>query len=242
MPPQSWLVRAVNLPEHADNPVHTDVGARLAGFPLALVAGVTTYAVMTRPIVADDATWLRIGAGELRLRLPVFNGDLLELVPVAPCGENEHLTIEAQVSGSVRATLTVLPPHLVQFPASESLSGLEPMVVQLVGSYATYGTRCGDDLDVYREGAIHPSVWLNLANRMYADQLVNGPWVHTRSRFVHHDVAHVGDTVVVSADVTRRFRTSAGERAVAMIHISGANGTVVVIEHEAIVSMTPGTP
>ena len=49
---QPWTVRARNLSEHADNLIHTDAGARAAGFPAALVAGVTTYAYLTHPVVA----------------------------------------------------------------------------------------------------------------------------------------------------------------------------------------------
>ena len=54
----SWSIIAQNLPEHARNPIHTDAGAQAAGFPRALVAGVTTYAYMTHPVVA---AWVSIG-------------------------------------------------------------------------------------------------------------------------------------------------------------------------------------
>jgi len=50
--PTSWTVTAQNLAEHARNPIHTDAGAQAAGFPRALVAGVTTYAYLTHPIAA----------------------------------------------------------------------------------------------------------------------------------------------------------------------------------------------
>ena len=40
--PVPWSVTAQNLPEHARNAIHTDEGAQAAGFPRALVAGVTT--------------------------------------------------------------------------------------------------------------------------------------------------------------------------------------------------------
>ena len=50
--PVTWTVQARNLPDHASNKIHTDDGARAAGFESALVAGVTTYAYLTRPLVA----------------------------------------------------------------------------------------------------------------------------------------------------------------------------------------------
>ncbi len=41
---QPWSISAVNLPDHADNLVHTDEGAIAVGFERALVAGTTVYA------------------------------------------------------------------------------------------------------------------------------------------------------------------------------------------------------
>ena len=52
--PVEWSVKAQNLPEHARNPIHTDAGAQAAGFPRALVAGVTTsvsYTHLTLPTI-----------------------------------------------------------------------------------------------------------------------------------------------------------------------------------------------
>ena len=80
--PVEWSIKAQNLPEHARNPIHTDAGAQAAGFPRALVAGVTTYAYMTHPlIVAWGEDWLARGGGEIRFRRPVFDHDVLRCVP-----------------------------------------------------------------------------------------------------------------------------------------------------------------
>ena len=77
-----WSVTAQNLPEHARNPIHTDDGARAAGFPAALVAGVTTYAYLCHPVVAAwGLDWVRDGAGEVRFRSPVFAGDRVTCAP-----------------------------------------------------------------------------------------------------------------------------------------------------------------
>ena len=71
--PISWHINASNLAEHARNPIHTDAGAQAAGFPRALVAGVTTYAYLTHPlIVAWGQDWLHNGGGEVRFRRPVL--------------------------------------------------------------------------------------------------------------------------------------------------------------------------
>ena len=58
----TWSTVAVNLPDHANNAIHTDGGARAAGFTSALVAGVTVYAYMTHvPAVAWGREWLASG-------------------------------------------------------------------------------------------------------------------------------------------------------------------------------------
>jgi hypothetical protein len=242
MSPQPWTVRAVNLPEHSDNPIHTDAGAHASGFPRALVAGVTTYAVLTRPVVADDPEWVGSGAGEVRLVAPVFDDD--EIV-VTPTDSEGRTGVAAVVGGSTKATLTLLSAATVTSEllghAGTIIHPLEPMSVPIVGTYADYGTRAGDDLAMYQKGVVHPSVWLNLANRMYAKQLVNGSWVHTRSRFVHRSIARVGDVVSISGHVVRRFSTSSGERAVSLIQLTVDGRAVVDIEHEAIVAMHAAT-
>ena len=64
--------------------IHTDEGAREAGFSAALVAGVTSYAYLTHPVVeAWGVDWLRHGGGEVRFRSPVISGDLLTCTPAA---------------------------------------------------------------------------------------------------------------------------------------------------------------
>ncbi len=79
---QAWSAAAVNLAEHADNVIHTDAGARAAGFPSALVAGVTVYAYMTHvPAAAWGLDWLRTGGAHVRFRSPVFDGDPVDYVP-----------------------------------------------------------------------------------------------------------------------------------------------------------------
>ena len=82
--PVEWSVRTQNLPEHAHNKIHTDEGARAAGFPGALVAGVTTYAYQCHPLIAAwGLDWVARGGCELRLRSPVFQDDLVRCIPRA---------------------------------------------------------------------------------------------------------------------------------------------------------------
>ncbi len=226
-----WSIAAVNLPEHADNPIHTDIGARAGGFPRALVAGVTTYAYLTHPIIAANPEWLASGCGEVRLRSPVFDQDRVICTP-------DHDTVNALVNNEVRASLRVLAPPTFNTDPGEQLTDL---TVTLLGDVADYGVRAGDDLALYREGVMHPVAWPALANRVFHQQLVRGSWVHTRSLIQHHSQAIVGDTVRVQTTVQQRFAKPTGERAIALVRIMTEDDRrpIATIEHEAIIAL-PG--
>jgi acyl dehydratase len=234
-----WSVVAMNLAEHAGNPIHTDVGARAAGFPAALVAGVTTYAYLTHPLAAGwGLDWIGGGGGEVRFRAPVFQGDTVMCVPTEIDGV---VVVEARVGednkprAMLRARRTGEPPRTPR-PGER----LPSRRVELSEEFsADYGARAGDDLDLYwTHGIAHPAVWPALANRVVHAELVRGSWIHVRSRIDHHGLAPVGSTVEVHAVVIDRFYRS-GERAVVDIAIELDGRPIASIEHEAIISL-PG--
>ena len=237
-PLPSWSIGAVNLAEHADNPVHTRDGGVAAGYPGAVVAGTTVYAYLTRPAAeAWGVPWVGGGTAEVRFHAPVIEDDHLEVVPVE-LGPSRW-EIEARTPAGVCATLLVglAPAEPPPAPAGERL---EPLVEVLGDRWAGYADRVGEDLDLYSAAAIvHPVVWPSLANRVFATQLVDGAWVHTRSRIRHLGVAAPGDTVVVEGWLVDRFTARSGERAVVDVRISVDGHPVAAIEHEAIVRLAP---
>ena len=235
---QTWTVRARNLPEHADNPIHTDQGARAAGFAGALVAGVTTYAYLTHPIVATwGLDWVANGGGEVRFDAPVFEHDEVACTPVvdgdavvvrALCGDEDE----------PRATLRAVRDGGTHLPTRDG----EPLTsrwVELAGRWgADYGERAGDDLDVYRrEGVVHPAVWPALANHVVAAGLVRGPWIHVRSVVRHHGLATLGSLADVHAVLVERKHRSSGERAIVDVVIEIDGRLVASLEHEAIIAL-----
>lgn len=230
---RSWSVRAVNLPEHADNAIHTDDGARAAGFPGALVAGVTTYAYMTHlPVSAWGLDWLRTGGGEVRFRHPVMDADGVDLV-IDGKGD-----VAAVVDGETRATARfwTSPEELPHRPGPS----LDPIEFVIDTSWSDYGARAGEDCALYAEhGIAHATSWPRLANQFCHEQLVDGPWIHVRSRIAHHGVAVVGATVRATATVADRFDSRAGERAVLDVRIHADGAPVASIEHEAIIRLRP---
>ncbi len=241
---QSWSVTAANLPEHADNAIHTDVGARAAGFPGALVAGVTTYAYLTHPpAMAWGESWLGGGGCEVRFRHPVLDGDRVDLVigddPAPTAAATTAVT--AAVGGATKVDAR-FSEHADRLPRRDG-EPLEPIEFTLDQSWSDYGLRAGDDCPLYAAlGIAHPSSWPRIANRFCHEQLVDGSWIHVRSRIAHHGLAEVGARIQARAVVADRFESRAGERAVLDVRIAADGVPVASIEHEAIVRLaeSPG--
>lgn len=227
-----WSVQAVNLPDHADNKIHTDEGARAAGFPAALVAGTTIYAYMTHPAaVGWGLDWLSSGGCELHLRRPVFDGDLVDCMV---SNDDGIPTVTATVDGEARSSIA-LWKH-ADAPALRSGDQLKPFTVELSNDHIDYGVRCGDDLTLYAEQNIaHPVTWAQFANMVFIDNLVTGPWIHVRSKIFHEGLAPIGSQVHIESRLLDRFASRAGERALVDMRIYANDEPVATIEHEAII-------
>ncbi len=236
--PVRWDVHAQNLPEHARNPIHTDAGARAAGFPRALVAGVTTYAYLTHPLVVAWGTdWLTHGGGEVRLRRPVFDGDVVRCTPLT---EPDHGLVVHAVTDEPEQPRALLRAVQSSGPAAPMRDGerLRDLELRLDGELGTeYGTRAGDDLALFAErGIVHPAVWPAIANHVVHTQVARGSWIHTRSIVRHHALGAAGATAIVRSVVVRRFEAH-GERAVLDVVIEVDGVAVASLEHEAIVAL-----
>lgn len=240
-PLREWEVVARNLPEHARNAIHTDEGARAAGFPRALVAGVTTYAYLTHvPMAAWGLDWVAHGGGEVRFRRPVFDGDLVRCRPVVAA---DPVRIEAVTDEpeQPRVVFAVHPPAESDgqdAPAMRPGEVLETRRLRLEGEWGSdYGVRAGDPIACVTDaGVAHPAVWPALANHLVHTQVARGAWIHTRSIVRHHALAPAGATAEVAGTVVERF-ASHGERAVLDVRITVEGLLVASLEHEAIVAL-----
>jgi MaoC like domain len=238
--PEPWIVVARNNAEHARNPIHTDAGAQAAGFPRALVAGVTTYAYLTHPIVvAWGVDWLTRGGGDVRFHSPVCQDDTLHLVPQQD--GNDDVVVNALVGGDpARASLRARRDSGAP-PPMRAGELLRPREIRLEGEYGSdYGQRGGDDLDVFAAlSIVHPAVWPALANYVVHREVARGSWIHTRSIIRHHATARDGAVATVHAVVVERIDSRAGERAVLDVRIEVEGRPVATLEHHAIVAL-PG--
>ncbi len=226
-----WSIDAVNLVEHADNPVHTDEGGVAAGYGGAVVAGTTIFSYLTRPVAeAWGADWVTSGGLEVWFRAPVLADERVEVAG----GPAE---VVATVANRVCARLA---PRLTNPPVGEPVGKrLDPMVLTLDDQWVGYAKRGGEDLELYeREELVHPVVWACLANRVFATQLVAGPWVHTRSNIGHFGAVGPGAEVVIESFETDRFETRSGERAVVDVRFTVDGSLVCAVEHEALVSLS----
>ncbi len=231
-----WNVSAANLPEHGRNPIHTDAGGKAAGFPGALVAGVTVYAYLTRPPAEGwGLEWLEHGASEVRFASPVFADDAVVLSPAEIDGAT---VIEARVDGEVRASATVVRRVDAEVEPMRPGPALEPVRFTLEGEWADYGRRVGEDLELYdREQLAHPAMWPAMANNLVHRQLARGSWIHTRSAIRHQGLARLGSEVLIEANEIKRFDTRSGERAVIDVRITQDGRPIAAIEHEALVAL-----
>lgn len=225
-----WQVRAINLPEHADNIIHTDAGAHAAGFKRALVAGTTTYAYLTHPAAAAwGRDWVERGGCEVRFRHPVFDDDLVDLVP-------DGDEILAQVDGSTRASLRV--QNVAQPLELRAGDAVAPMSFEMDEARVGYGARSGDTLSLYAdEGIVHPVLWPNLGNQVTIATVVDGPWIHVRSKIQHRAAVPAGATVTVSGAIVDRFDSRAGERVILHLAASVDGTEAARIEHESIIRL-----
>ncbi len=239
---EPFSVHAVNLAEHADNPVHTDAGAKAAGFDAALVAGTTIYAYLTNvPTRAWGLDWVASGGGELRLRRPVLERDPVicdaevSTVGVSP-GSAAGTVVHARVGRESRASLS-LWSRSPSRPERRS-TPLGSFTVELDEMSASYAHRAGDSNTLCADaGVVHPVIWANLSNRVFVRYLVTGPWVHVRSRIHHFGLAPVGSEIVVNAALVDRFESRAGERALVDIDFMVDGNRVAYVEHEAIITL-----
>ncbi len=237
---QPWTVTARNLPEHARNPIHTDTGARAAGFARALVAGVTTYAYLVHPpMAAWGETWIASGGGEVRFRRPVFDGDLVRCAPEI---DRDSVVVAAITDEPEQPRAVFRAVRRADARIAMRAGEVLPVKqVQLRGEWGSdYGNRAGDELALCADlGIVHPAVWPALANHVVHSEVARGSWIHTRSIVRHHAAAAAGATALVRSVVVRRFE-SHGERAVLDVEIEVDGVVVATLEHEAIVALVGG--
>lgn len=111
IPPYTVVAR--NLAAETENRIHADDVARQYGFEGGLVAGITTYAYLTHPVVERwGEEWLTRGTFGVRLLHPVYDGEALEVLGRPAEGPEHVLEVEARnAAGRVCAVGRATLPH-----------------------------------------------------------------------------------------------------------------------------------
>jgi len=261
MPLTSWELKAHNTATQSANKIHDDEVARRFGFGGGLVPGVDVYAYLTHPPAeAWGLEWLQRGTMRARFGQPVYDGDVVTVVPIEEHNDVDgaHARLELRNSaGEVCATGEAsLPrqagaapdaydwPDVAQVtsppPASPSTL-VEGMAFGLErhGFHADRASEYLDDvretLPLYREERVaHPGWILRDANYVLSQNVRLGPWIHVESVAQHHRAIADGDSVSTRALVTKEWEHK-GHRFVTLdvAHVVG-DAVAVRVTHTAI--------
>ncbi len=236
----NWSIVAQNLPNHANNPIHTDAGARAARFERALVAGVTTYAYCCHPAIDRfGLRWVANGESEVRFRAPVFDGDTVAFSLTECSEDNSGIDIAAIVDRAQRplVTMSAWPQHRAPF-ATRPGERLETVALNLSGEfgpdYAAWPATCKPHFS-RPASYIPPSGprWPTTCSAVNSRADLGS----TRSLVRHFIAVPAGSDAEISTTVIERY-VRGGQRAIAEVLIRVAGSCVASVEHEAIIDLS----
>jgi acyl dehydratase len=226
-----YRVRAHNAATESENKIHHDDVARRYGFEGGLVPGVTVYAYMTHPVVANfGRPWLERGTLTARFVRPCYDGDEVTIEAEAiDAGDDPVLTLTAlRGGGEVVATgrASLLPdapvaPAVDAYPTArlpdERPSATYDTLAALgeLGSCAAtfradhapaFLDELGEDLALYRDGGpAHPGYLLLSANTILVANVRLSPWMHVSSDITNFRVVTDGELVSTRGRIGRLF-------------------------------------
>jgi len=231
-----YEVRAYNAATASENKIHDDAVARSYGFDGGLVPGVTVYAYLTHPVVAElGRAWLERGTMTTRFVRPCYDGDHV-IVDTDPRGEIDGPTLDLtalraaagpadHVVATATASLPAIrprPPSLDEYPAAPLPTARVPATEHDLAALGTLGSwegafhaehapafldEIGEDLPLYRDGGpAHPGYLLLAANWIFGANVRLGPWMHVGSDVTNYGVVSDGDRVSTRGRVAGLFQ------------------------------------
>jgi len=233
-------VRAVNTALDSENKIHDDAVAARYGFRGGLVPGVTVYAYLAQAVCEYfGADWLKRGAMDVRFHKPVYHDD--EVTVALRAEADGRVRVEAgDCAGGVAwmhgedATVLVDEAPIVRRVASaETLA-----IGTVLGTWTerldlARSTVCAP-LDAQIGGRAHPAVMLSLANRIFVENYVLGPWMHVSSEIRKFGSAKDGDEVRVRARVEDRYERKGHEFVVLDVCILSGDRVIERVRHTSI--------
>jgi hypothetical protein len=253
--PTSYRVRARNLAVDSDNKIHDDDVAARLGFAGGLVPGVELFAYAAHPFVeAWEREFLESGRLELRFRRPIYDGDVVEVVPAA----EKHwwaalLTVDGDDPDQVRSVgwaeqhTTPTEPrqryHSTPLPdrphptTGELPTGPMGSVTEAAdrSEHDAYLDGIGETHPLFRsDGLVHPGALLRMVNNVLMQNVALGPWIHTASDCRFLATARVPCTLHCHGVITECFEQN-GNAYVRYDALVTADGQPVAeVDHTAI--------
>lgn len=247
-------VNAYNTAHASENKIHDDETARRFGFSGGLVPGVDVYAYMVHPALATwGADWLHGGRLAARFAKPVYDGkDVL----VRASG-TDPMTIEVRHADTVCASgearletgdQGIGGPPIPRAPLPDERPPAAPKSLvkgHVLGSLELaydadegrdYQRDVREDHALFENGALaHPGWLLRRANRILAENVLLGPWIHVASDARFLGLLRAGESLSVRGTVLDNYEHK-GHRFVDLdvLLLAGAGHPVMRAKHTAI--------
>ncbi|MBM3684722.1 MAG: hypothetical protein FJW83_09340 [Actinobacteria bacterium] len=221
---QTRSLVAFNTALDSENKIHDDDVARRFGFSGGLVPGVDVYAYLTwGPVSTWGRSWLERGRISVRFAVPTYDGDTMTVEWDEPEGRLRNPTgavVASATAGMGPAAATVdlaryldapLPGPGDRPPASPSSLAVGTVLgtwsVAVDGaSQSAYRDDVREELLIYgTEDLLHPGFVLRAANRLIAENVVLGPWIHVGSEVTNLAAVPTTGTLDARGTVTAEY-------------------------------------
>ncbi len=258
-------VIAYNFALESDNKIHDNEVAAKLGFTGGLVPGVALYAYMSVPMARDfGVDWIARGTMSAKFIRPIYDGEAatvhatveneaplrvkLELrnpdgtlCAVGAAGapdaqpDLDHSRYPHHPMPSVKREprASALPPGTVM--GSLKIDRLRPAHAE---PPVTLLDELRESLPIYAgpNAPWHPALLAVRANRLLAENVALGPWIHTASETTHFALPEPGEETWLRGSVAESFVRRGHDMVTLDLAAFGANGcTLARILHTAII-------
>jgi hypothetical protein len=258
-------VRAYNFATESENKIHdNDVAAKL-GFTGGLVPGVALYAYMTVPMARDfGAEWIARGTMSAKFIQPIYDGEAATVRATVESETPLRVKLElfnptgtlcaVGTAGMLEQTPPVDParyphrpmpttrfePRVHAIPSGTKLGSLK--IDRLRPAHAQPPTTILDELleklPMYSStnAPWHPALLPVRANRLLAENVALGPWIHTASETTHYALPNASEEIWLRGFVAESFVKRGHDMVTLDLVAFGENDRVLArILHTAII-------
>lgn len=227
-------VRAHNFAAESANKIHDDTVAAKLGFTGGLVPGVALYAYMTVPMARDfGADWIARGAMTGKFIKPIYDGEAatvsarvesenplrVTLELTNPAGElcavgsasmpGEHPPVDSSLYPQHPMPALKLPARTDALKKGAPLGSLriDPGQAAYGGEFVGLLEELVETLPIYTgpDAPWHPALIPMRANRLLAENVDLGPWIHTASEMTHYGLPRPGEEIWLRGFIADAF-------------------------------------